>query len=148
MNPPPTSPTKNHGFDSSLSLDNPLVLLAWQRNHLANERTFLAWVRTSLSLLIFSFVIERFDFFLRKGQMAGLMVGLTEERLHTEILSVVVFGAGVLVAGVAMWRFLRTRRVINAGQASFSLGPDLVFMGLIGGVMVGLAVIFWSLLTA
>jgi putative membrane protein len=31
----------------------------------ANERTYLAWVRTSLALMAFGFLIERFDLFFR-----------------------------------------------------------------------------------
>ena len=34
-------------------------------DHAANERTFLAWVRTAIALMAFGFVIERFDLFLR-----------------------------------------------------------------------------------
>ena len=34
-------------------------------DHAANERTFLAWVRTAIAVMAFGFVIERFDLFLR-----------------------------------------------------------------------------------
>ena len=30
------------------------------RDHLANERTFLAWVRTSVAIVVFGFAIGRF----------------------------------------------------------------------------------------
>lgn len=30
------------------------------RDHLANERTFLAWIRTGLATITFGFVVERF----------------------------------------------------------------------------------------
>jgi putative membrane protein len=35
------------------------------RDHLANERTFLAWVRTAVALMTFGFVVDKFDLFLR-----------------------------------------------------------------------------------
>lgn len=35
-------------------------------NHLANERTFLAWIRTSFSIIIFGFVVARFSVALRE----------------------------------------------------------------------------------
>ncbi|WP_239651307.1 YidH family protein [Neosynechococcus sphagnicola] len=38
------------------------------REHQANERTFLAWLRTSLALIGFGFVIARFSIFLRQLQ--------------------------------------------------------------------------------
>lgn len=44
-------------------------------NHLANERTFLAWIRTSIGLMAFGFVVERFglfaDFFLKKQKTSA-----------------------------------------------------------------------------
>lgn len=35
-------------------------------NHLANERTFLSWIRTSIGLMAFGFVIERFALFVKQ----------------------------------------------------------------------------------
>ncbi len=39
-----------------------------QREHQANERTFLAWLRTSIALIGFGFVIARFGLFLHELQ--------------------------------------------------------------------------------
>ena len=50
------------------------------RDHAANERTFLAWVRTSVSIIALGFLVERFDLFVAslipdgaKKQIAGRM---------------------------------------------------------------------------
>jgi putative membrane protein len=40
------------------------------RDHLANERTFLAWVRTGAAIVVFGFAIGRFSIALR--QIAAL----------------------------------------------------------------------------
>ena len=32
-------------------------------DHAANERTFLAWVRTGIAVIAFGFVIEKFNLF-------------------------------------------------------------------------------------
>jgi putative membrane protein len=38
-------------------------------DHAANERTFLAWVRTGIAVIAFGFVIEKFNpFCARHGQ--------------------------------------------------------------------------------
>ena len=34
-------------------------------DHAANERTFVAWVRTAIAVMAFGFLIERFDLFLK-----------------------------------------------------------------------------------
>ncbi len=36
------------------------------RDHLAKERTFLAWVRTSVAMVVFGFAIGRFSIALRQ----------------------------------------------------------------------------------
>ena len=35
-------------------------------DHLANERTFLAWIRTSISIIVFGFVVAKFGITLRE----------------------------------------------------------------------------------
>ena len=42
-----------------------------QREHQANERTFLAWLRTSIALIGFGFAIARFGLFLRQLRVAA-----------------------------------------------------------------------------
>ncbi len=44
-------------------------------DHLANQRTFLAWIRTGLATITFGFVVERFGLLLRE---LGIKIGLTE----------------------------------------------------------------------
>jgi putative membrane protein len=59
-------------------------------DHAANERTFLAWVRTAIAIMAFGFLVEKFDLFLRiasdslggrkplpaGGQIVGNVAGL------------------------------------------------------------------------
>jgi hypothetical protein len=59
-------------------------------DHAANERTFLAWVRTAVAVVAFGFIVEKFDLFLQlaapalagrtlsiPGQKFGNVVGLS-----------------------------------------------------------------------
>ncbi len=41
-------------------------------DHAANERTFLAWVRTSIAVMAFGFLVEKFDLFV---EIASKSVG-------------------------------------------------------------------------
>ena len=41
------------------------------REHLANERTLLAWIRTAIALMGLGFVVARFGLFLREISAIG-----------------------------------------------------------------------------
>lgn len=79
---------------------------------LAEERTFLAWIRTGIALMGFGFVVARFGLFLR--ELASLR---TLPDLHGSALSVPL-GVGLLIAGVcvnvlASMRHVRLVRALN-----------------------------------
>lgn len=73
------------------------------REHLANERTLLSWVRTGVSLLSFGLVIERL----------GAQVGSSGSSALFG-LALAVLGCLVLVLGAG--QFLRSRRGIERGE--------------------------------
>jgi putative membrane protein len=77
-----------------------------QREHQANERTFLAWLRTSIALIGFGFAIARFGLFLRE-----LQTRVTEQDIPTHsLISSQSIGVGLVVVGIlliilAVWRY-------------------------------------------
>jgi putative membrane protein len=102
------------------------ILLAWHRSQMANERTFLAWCRTSISLLAFGFVVDKFDLFLH--QILYSLGKSTRQTPHhlTVYLSVFAFLLGGVAIVFAGARFLTIRRHINKGEARFSTAPDII----------------------
>ena len=54
-------------------------------DHAANERTFLAWVRTAIAVIAFGFVIEKFNLFVLTVANAKSLDA--ERRLQLERLS-------------------------------------------------------------
>ena len=80
-------------------------------DHLANERTFLAWIRTGLATITFGFVVERFNLLLRE---LGLKSGQQASTIHySAIIGVMLTILGVVMMVVALLSFLRTRRTID-----------------------------------
>jgi putative membrane protein len=102
------------------------VLLAWQRSHMSNERTFLAWCRTAIALLAFGFVVEKFEVFLHHLlRLEGSPVDATPSStmVYLSLGSFVLAAIAISLSGI---RFLRVRRHINQGEASFSILPDIL----------------------
>jgi putative membrane protein len=83
------------------------------RDHLANERTFLAWVRTGAAIVVFGFAIGRFSIAMRQ------LTALQGHPIRTAGLSVwmgsftIVAGVMLVVAGLARYR--KTRAQLDAG---------------------------------
>lgn len=105
------------------------TFFAWQRNHMANERTFLAWCRTGISLIVFAFVIERFDLLIRELQVFSNRPDLQKSLRATHHMGMVVFILGAIIIFLAGWRFFYIRGHINRGESDFSVIPDLFLMG-------------------
>lgn len=88
-----------------------------QREHQANERTFLAWLRTAIALIGFGFAIARFGLFLRQLQAA---VTHREASSHTllssENLGVSLVIVGIVTIALAAWRYNRVFWQIERGN--------------------------------
>jgi len=85
-----------------------------QREHQANERTFLAWLRTSIALIGFGFAIARFGLFLQQFE-AG-QAPLKDSFISSQDLGIglVVFGIAVIV--IAAWRYSQVFSQIERGD--------------------------------
>ena len=88
-------------------------------DHAANERTFLAWVRTGIAVIAFGFVIEKFNLFVLT--VASVSPASAGHRSQLEKLSgplgpfeglaFILFGLALIV--VAAVRFVRTQQLLD-----------------------------------
>jgi putative membrane protein len=84
------------------------------RDHLANERTFLAWVRTGAAIVVFGFAIGRFSIALRQ------LTALQGHPVHRSGVSVwmgatsIVLGVLLVVGG--LFRYRKTRERLDQGS--------------------------------
>lgn len=95
------------------------------REHLANERTFLAWIRTSIALMGFGFVIVKFAVFIRQA-----VVMLGENTVHipkanSARIGVGMVALGAVVAALSYFSFLRTKKLISEGTYTSGSGMNL-----------------------
>jgi putative membrane protein len=104
-------------------------------DHAANERTFLAWVRTAIAVMAFGFVIERFDLFLQiiAPQMAGKQLA-PHNQWFANIAGLAFIGLGVAMIVIAGIRFVKTAKDIETETDVPSPGErfDLALAGLLG----------------
>ena len=78
-------------------------------DHAANERTYLAWVRTALAFMAFGLLVERFDLFVRT--LSGPNAAVAGSAL-ARAAGLVLILLGVLVLAIASQRYLRFKRLI------------------------------------
>ena len=103
------------------------------RDHLANERTFLAWVRTSIALLGFGVLIAKLRFL----EIAPT-VGVRSTRLGLAFACV-----GLLTLLLAAWHYDRTRRMIDGGDYQAAAHLIFAFVAFVFGL--GLASVIYLL---
>ncbi len=84
-----------------------------QREHQANERTFLAWLRTSISLIGFGFAIARFGLFLQEFQSTSSEPGASAGNSQLLGLGLVISGVAVIL--LAGWRYNQVFHQIERG---------------------------------
>jgi putative membrane protein len=82
---------------------------AWIRTRLAIERTFMAWIRTAISLIAFGFTIVQF--FQRFQGVAGFN-GREMRPQAPRDLGLTLIGAGILALGISIYQYRRSLRYL------------------------------------
>ena len=107
--------------------------------HLANERTYLAWVRTSFSLITLGFATNKFSQFLIEMHNRGdreiprrLLVGSDRFGLMMVIL-------GSVLLAISAWRYQKIRQDIDSGN--FNAHPAFIWFVSALAVLFGMTAI-------
>ncbi len=84
-----------------------------RRVHMANERTFLAWIRTSIAIMAFGFVVEKFSLFVK--QMAYYLgkEASPPPPGYSSIIGIILVGLGVVMGVLAFVRYKVVERQID-----------------------------------
>jgi len=84
-----------------------------RRVHMANERTFLAWIRTSIGIMAFGFVVEKFAIFVRQvSYLLGKEIHVPS-RGYSSAFGIVLVGLGALMGALAFIRYKKVERQID-----------------------------------
>jgi putative membrane protein len=91
-------------------------------DHLANERTFLAWIRTAIGIMAFGFVVVKFSLFIKQ---LSLLIGSKTEYKPTgfsSIAGIILVGLGLLTIVFSFFRYRKTERQLDMGNYRQSEG--------------------------
>ena len=96
-------------------------MIANYTNHAANERTFLAWIRTGLAVAAFGFFLVKLNVFVDAvgggsiphppAEDAGAVVAVA-----TRYAGLAMVATGIAVIARSSFAFERTRRAINRDE--------------------------------
>ena len=101
---------------------------------MSNERTFLAWIRTSIGIMAFGFVVEKFALFVRQAsyffssQKHGAVSfdALQKSPGYSSIFGVLLIGLGALMGILAFIRYKKVEREIDEDSYQPSLLLDIL----------------------
>jgi putative membrane protein len=121
-------------------------------DHMANERTFLAWIRTSVAIMAFGFVVEKFALFVR--QLSSLLgkPGMPESQMiqpssgHSSLFGIFLVGLGAIMGALAFIRYKKVEKEIEEDTYQSSLILDVLLTMSI--LVVGIFLMFYLIHSA
>lgn len=97
-----------------------------RRVHMANERTFLAWIRTSIGIMAFGFVVEKFSLFVRQmSYFLGKEV-IPPPKGYSSIFGIFLVGLGALMGVLSFIRYKKVEKQIDEDTYQPSLILDIL----------------------
>lgn len=101
-----------------------------RRVHMANERTFLAWIRTSIGIMAFGFVVEKFALFIKQMSFIfgkdNIENALPLSHGYSAIVGIFLVGLGTLMGLLAFVRYKKVERQIDEDTYQPSLILDIL----------------------
>jgi putative membrane protein len=120
------------------------------RDHAANERTFLAWVRTGIAVIAFGFVIEKFNLFVlamasANSQDVGrqkLLEKLSGPLGRYDGLALIIVGIVLIVFAAA--RFVRIGWLLDdqESHSTGGVGAELILSAARASIVAALSIFF------
>lgn len=106
------------------------------RDHLANERTFLAWIRTSIAMMGFGFVIVKFTLFIKQISFFLQKPLPVSSHGYASVIGILLVASGAFVALFSFLRFKRTeKQIINSNYSpsnfmTIALTVSIIIIGI------------------
>jgi len=107
------------------------------REHLANERTFLAWIRTSIALMGLGFVIVKFALFLKEVAVMLKDLNITISEGFSAAVGTTMVALGIILAVFAFFQYKKVETQINRQtyKSASAISVLLTLSILVGGIL-------------
>lgn len=89
-------------------------------DHLANERTFLAWMRTSIGIMAFGFVVVKFSLFIKQISLILGKENIIHSKGYSGIVGIILVAVGTVTAVLSYIRYRRAEKQLNEGYYQHS----------------------------
>ncbi|MBS1587050.1 MAG: DUF202 domain-containing protein [Bacteroidetes bacterium] len=100
-------------------------------DHLANERTLLAWLRTGIGIMAFGFVVVKFSLFVRQLSVALGRPAAVVHYGYSGPIGIVLVAFGALSLLLSLLRYEKTKRQLLSGDYRHSSGFLYVLVGVV-----------------
>lgn len=97
-----------------------------RRVHMANERTFLSWIRTSIAIMAFGFVVEKFALFVKQIAYFLGKEAVLPSRGYSSIFGILLVALGAFMGFLAFIRYKKVERQIDEDTYQPSLILDIL----------------------
>lgn len=115
---------------SEIIEDNKSAGVRNRRVHMANERTFLAWIRTSIGIMAFGFVVEKFALFIKQMSLvlgkANIGNALPPSHGYSAIVGIFLVAFGTMLCLLAFVRFRKVERQLDEDTYQSSALLDIL----------------------
>lgn len=89
-------------------------------DHLANERTLLAWTRTSIGIMAFGFVVVKFSLFVKQISLVLGKEYAVHSRGISALVGILLVAVGAATTILSYIRYKRTEKQLTKGTYSHS----------------------------
>jgi uncharacterized membrane protein YidH (DUF202 family) len=112
-----------------------------RRVHMANERTFLSWIRTSISVMAFGFVVEKFSLFVKQLSLYLGKETAPPPAGYSSVIGIILVGLGALMGVLAYVRYKAVERQID--EDTYAPSPVLSVLLALSVAIVGIFLVLY-----
>ena len=90
-------------------------------DHLANERTFLAWIRTAIAVMAFGFVVVKFSLFMKQLELIfSETTTVVPARGYSSLIGIILVALGGVICLLSYLQFKKNEKQLNNNRYSSS----------------------------